>query len=203
MALSMLYYVLAKDVYADSGDTSHVVSSMHLIDDIAYKKENYHALIEIPAGTRAKWEVNDKTGKLEWKLKKGKPRLVSFLGYPGNYGFIPQTVSGDGSPLDVIVLDSSVERGVVQNIKILGRIKLLDKGIRDDKIIAVPFSGAFKEVDTLKEMLVKFPGVLEIVHTWFEGYKGSKIQFIGYGGRKKSIRLIEKSHIKWKQKILN
>jgi len=49
-----------------------------------------NAVIEIPAGTNAKWEVDSKTGILSWEIKDGKPRMVKYLGYPGNYGMVPR-----------------------------------------------------------------------------------------------------------------
>lgn len=179
-----------------------LISDIHLVNDVAYKQAEYQALIEVPAGTTAKWEVNHKTGHIEWEFKDGIPRNVKFLGYPGNYGFIPQSIlekkeGGDGDPLDIIVLGPAVKRGSVQEVKILGAIKLLDKGEQDDKIIAIPLTSPFEKVDSLGEMMTKFPGAIEIVRYWFEGYKGGKMHFMGYMKRKKAEALIEKAHISW------
>ncbi len=68
-----------------------------------------NVVVEIPTGTTAKWEVTKPDGKLQWEFKRGKPRVVKYLGYPGNYGMLPRTLlakedGGDGDPLDVIVL---------------------------------------------------------------------------------------------------
>ena len=57
-----------------------------------------------------------------WEFKDGKPRIVKYLGYPGNYGMVPKTLlpenlGGDGDPLDVIVLGPQVERGSVIKCK--------------------------------------------------------------------------------------
>ncbi|MCK5679110.1 MAG: inorganic diphosphatase, partial [Flavobacteriaceae bacterium] len=150
----------------------------------------------------AKWEVNHKTGHIEWEFRNNKPRNVKFLGYPGNYGFIPQTIlekneGGDGDPLDIIVLGPAVNRGSVQEVKILGAIKLLDTGEQDDKIIAVPLNGTFSNVESLGELMVEFPGTIEIVRYWFEGYKGGKMHFMGYMKRKEAQSLIEKAHSSW------
>lgn len=51
-----------------------------------------NVVVEIPAGTNAKYEVNTKTGNLDWEIKKGKPRMVKYLAYPANYGMIPSTL---------------------------------------------------------------------------------------------------------------
>ena len=194
----------AQEINFEKDGKYRLLSNTHLVDGVAYKKDGFQALIEVPAGTTAKWEVNHKTGHLEWEFKNGKPRHVKFLGYPGNYGFIPQSIldkrdGGDGDPLDIIVLGPAVQRGTVQQVRILGGIKLLDKGSTDDKIIAIPVTGPFGKIDSLGEMMMKFPGAIQIVRYWFEGYKGSKIQFMGYMTRKKAEALIEKSHASWRK----
>ncbi len=201
--ISVLFITFIGSAYSDetkqnAGELYLIVSNTHLIDDISYKeKEAYIAVIEVPAGTSAKWEVNHETGNLEWEFKNGKPRYVQFLGYPGNYGYIPQTKMDDGDSLDIIVLDSAVKSGTIQKVKVIGVLALKDKNIRDDKILAVPFAGPFAKIDGLCEMMVKFPGVIEIVKVWFQGYKGDKIQFVGYKKKKQAYKLIEAAHNKW------
>ena len=176
-----------------------MLSNKHLINDVEYKRGNiYQILVEIPTGSRQKWEVGHKSGHIEWEFKNGKPREVKFLGYPGNYGFIPQTLSGDGDALDIIVLSESAKRGDILKVKVIGMLKLLDKGEHDNKVIAVTDDGAFKKINTLKKMLLKKPNVIPIIRSWFEGYKDpGKMVFIGYGSRKKTIEYIEESHINW------
>ena len=179
-----------------------IKSKLHLINDIQYKNHYYNAVIEVPAGTTAKWEVNKKSGHLEWEFKKGKPRKVKYLGYPGNYGFIPQTLSDDNDALDVIVLGESKPRGKVQSVKIIGALKLLDKGKGDHKILAVPLEKPFNKIDSIGEMVRKFPGVIHIVRLWFEGYKDpGKIQFMGYMKQTDAVELVEESHKNWKETL--
>ena len=64
-------------------------------------QDGVNVVVEIPAGTNAKWEVDKTDGALRWEFRDGKPRVVDFLGYPGNYGMIPRTLlpkeeGGDG-----------------------------------------------------------------------------------------------------------
>ncbi len=180
-------------------DKYTMLSNIHLINDVNYKDgDAYQILVEIPAGSRQKWEVGHKSGNIEWEFRHGKPREVKFLGYPGNYGFIPQTLSGDGDALDIIVLSESAHRGDILKVKVIGMLKLLDKGEQDNKVIAVTTNGTFKKIDTLKKMLLKHPHVIPIVRQWFEGYKDpGKIVFMGYGSKKKTIEYIEESHVNW------
>ncbi len=197
LLLSVLSF--AKEIKYKMDGNYIMVSNVHLINDIDYKKEGlYQALIEIPTGTREKWEVDHKSGNIKWEFRHGKPRKVKFLGYPGNYGFIPQTRSGDGDPLDIIVLSKSTKRGDILKVKVIGMLKLLDKGEQDNKIIAVTTNGVFRKIDSLKEMLIKKPNVIPIIRAWFEGYKDpGKIVFMGYESKKKTIKYIEESHLKW------
>ena len=176
-----------------------IVSNIHLINSIRYKKnDRYQAVIEIPTGSRQKWEVNHKSGNIEWEFKNNRPREVKFLGYPGNYGFVPQTRSGDGDPLDIIVLSESAKIGDILEVVVLGLLKLEDSGEEDTKIIAITKNSPFKDIKTLKEMLIKYPNIIPIVKEWFEGYKGpGYMLFKGYADKKEAINHIEKAHKKW------
>ncbi|NOR54965.1 MAG: inorganic diphosphatase [Sulfurovum sp.] len=200
--LAFLSILSAQEIVLKPAGEYKILSNVHLVNGVSYKKPDYQALIEIPAGTTAKWEVNHETGHLEWEFKNKKPRNVKFLGYPGNYGFIPQTIlekneGGDGDPLDIIVLGSAVDRGSIQAVKVLGALKLLDSGEQDDKIIAVPMNGPFSKVESLGELMTEFPGTVEIIRYWFTGYKGGEMHFMGYMKRKEAEVLIEKAHESW------
>ena len=87
--------------------------------------------IEIPAGTKQKWEFNDETGEMEKDYKDGKERIIQFLPYPGNYGFIPETLAVDGDPIDVIDLDEAGERGDLKEVRIIGALDFKDKKEED------------------------------------------------------------------------
>lgn len=136
-----------------------------------------NVVVEIPAGTTAKWEVRKSDGVLEWEIRDGKPRVVDFLGYPGNYGMIPRTLlpkseGGDGDPLDVLILGDALPRGAVAPVKVIGMLSMTDGGDRDDKLIAVPLSGAFADVSSMAGLEARYPNLLPILTLWFEGYKG-------------------------------
>ena len=156
-------------------------------------------VIEIPAGTIDKWELNKSSGQLEWEIVNGKPRKVNYLGYPGNYGFIPQTLlskeqGGDGDPLDVLILGPAVERGSIQKCKIIGVLKLTDHTENDDKIIAVSQNSEMYMVNDILEMENEFNGVLDIVEIWFKNYKGQRLlKSKGYRGKAQAISIINKA----------
>jgi inorganic pyrophosphatase len=156
-------------------------------------------VVEIPTGSTQKWEVDKSDGNLKRELKKGTPRIVNYLGYPGNYGMVPRTLlaeknGGDGDPLDVLVLGPAVPRGSIIEVRIIGLLKMSDKGKQDDKLIAVMKGDVFDSVDTIKQLDKKFPGVSSIVDTWFSSYKGQKkIETQGYSGRKHARRVLDQA----------
>lgn len=158
---------------------------------------NMNVVVEIPTGTHEKWEVDKATGHLKWEFKKGKPRVVSYLGYPGNYGMIPGTLlpkelGGDGDPLDVIVIGRAVPRGSVVAVRPIGVLKLLDKGEQDDKIIAVLPNSPLGVISDIEELNRKFKGVTDILETWFSHYKGpGKIESKGFAGVADAHHIIE------------
>ncbi|QEW07904.1 inorganic diphosphatase [Nitrincola iocasae] len=137
------------------------------------------AVIEIPTGTSAKWEMSkEDPNAVYWEYKKGKPRVVNYLGYPGNYGAIPGTalpkeLGGDGDPLDVIVLGQAVPRGEVIDVRVIGVLKMLDDGEQDDKLIAVMTQDSpFAHIESIEQLDAEFAGVSQIVDLWFANYKG-------------------------------
>ena len=166
-------------------------SPVHLVDGInpVIEKNIIRTVIEIPAGSNQKWEVEKLTGNLKWEFQNNNPRTVKYLAYPANYGLVPMTIlskenGGDGDPLDILVLGPAVPRGSVVEAKIIGVLRLLDKGQQDDKLIAVMAGTQFYEVDTIKDLERKYPGVTTIIDTWFANYKGEgKVEVLGYSGR--------------------
>jgi inorganic pyrophosphatase len=157
--------------------------------------------IEIPAGTKQKWEFNDETGEMEKDYKDGKERIIQFLPYPGNYGFIPETLAGDGDPIDVIDLDESDERGELKEVRIIGALDFKDNKEEDIKFIGASPNGTFGHIQSIEQLLLEKPAVLEILKSWFLNYKKpGKMVFYGYISRDESVRLIDSARTKWKTK---
>jgi inorganic pyrophosphatase len=160
-------------------------------------KGNINVVVEIPAGTNAKWEVDKTTGQLKWEFKEGKPRVVSYLGYPGNYGMVPGTLllkelGGDGDPLDVIVIGPAVPRGSVIQARPIGVLKMLDDGEQDDKIIALLLESPLDKISTIKELEREYQGITNIIEIWFSNYKGpGEVQSKGFGDVAESRNVIE------------
>ncbi|MFY0591130.1 inorganic diphosphatase [Roseivirga sp.] len=158
-----------------------------------------NVVIEIPAGTVEKWEVSKPSGTMIQDEENGKPRVINYLGYPANYGMVPQTllpkaVGGDGDPLDVLVLGEPIERGKVVETKIIGGLKLLDNGETDDKLIGIQIGSLLSHINSIGELEKEYGGMLEIVNIWFSNYKGKgKLESSGFYGAEESRIILEQS----------
>ena len=140
-----------------------------------------NVVIEIPTGTDAKWEVEKESGQIAWEYRDGEPRVVQYIGYPGNYGMVPRTLAGDGDTIDALVLGAPIARGEIVEARIIGVLEMIDEGEQDDKLIAVTTESHFGRVNNMEELDRHFQGVSTIIETWFENYKGSdfNVEIIG------------------------
>lgn len=124
-----------------------------------------HAIIEIPKGSKNKYELDKKSG-----LIKVDRVLYSSLHYPVNYGFIPQTYCDDGDPLDILVFGQEpVYPLSIMQAKPIGYMKMEDQGQEDDKIIAVHVNDpSFSQYDSITELP---PHNLKELKKFFQDYK--------------------------------
>ncbi|HMU46500.1 MAG TPA: inorganic diphosphatase [Chitinophagaceae bacterium] len=124
-----------------------------------------NALIEIPQGSRSKYEVDKNTGLL--KLDRV---IYSSFHYPVNYGFIPQTLGKDNDPLDILVICSqSIQAMCLVEANVIGNMQMIDQGQMDDKIIAVASKDpSVNHITRIEELPQHF--LLEL-RNFFEQYK--------------------------------
>jgi inorganic pyrophosphatase len=161
-----------------------------------------NVVVEIPAGTQAKWEVNatlpdgskPTDGKLRWEFKNGEPRVVDYLSYPANYGLIPGTCSGDGDALDIILIGDALPRGAIIKARHIGVLRMLDNSEQDDKLIGVYPGSHFYTLQDLEELNQHYPGVTDILAIWFCNYKGSAvIKLQSWGNRQIADEILKSS----------
>lgn len=107
----------------------------HSISPKRINAEDFVAVIEIPKGSKIKYELDKETGLI--KLDR---ILHTSTHYPANYGLIPRTYADDEDPLDVLLLCSeTLSPMTLVRCYPIGVIRMLDSGRHDDKIIAIPF----------------------------------------------------------------
>lgn len=113
-----------------------MINIWHDIDPARIHPEDFIAVIEIPKGSKKKYEMDKECGLIILDRV-----LHTSTHYPANYGFIPRTYGDDNDPLDVLVLCSeSLDPLTLVRVYPIGYISMLDNGKNDEKIIAIPFS---------------------------------------------------------------
>ena len=124
-----------------------------------------NAVIEIPQGSRAKYEIDKESGVL--KLDR---IIYSSFYYPCNYGFIPQTYGDDKDPLDILVITSQpVQAMCLMEAKVIGVMQMIDSGDADDKIIAVAANDpSVRHYNNIEEIPQHF---FDELRHFFEEYK--------------------------------
>jgi len=137
----------------------------HDVDPGADAPETVTAIIEVPKGSKTKYELDKTNG-----LIRVDRILFSSAHYPANYGFIPRTYCEDRDPLDVLVLgQESVVPLTIMNAKPIGVMKMLDQGEADDKIVAVhandPEYSFYESIEQLP------PHRAVEIRSFFEDYK--------------------------------
>lgn len=159
-------------------------------------------VIEIPAGTNKKIEYNLGSKTFEIDQRDGIDRVISFLPYPANYGFIPSTLSdrslgGDGDALDILLISEALPTGTIVEVIPIGMLKLLDNGEYDYKIICVPYDPEKRIIDvtTYAQFLKRYSKAKDIIASWFLHYDtgGDALMSEGWGDEKEALKEINKS----------
>ena len=149
--------------------------------------EDLNVVIEIPSGSKCKYELEKISGTI------CVDRIVaSAVYYPGNYGFIPQTMAEDGDPLDALVLSQvSFHPGIMVRVRPIGLMRMTDDGEPDDKVLCVPLRDPkFREVFTTDDLPTN---VIEEIEEFFRVYKNLEEQQIvlkGVDTREHALSLI-------------
>ncbi len=168
----------------------------YISDFETYNNDNsVNVVVEIAAGSSKKKTVSPDGFNIVQEYKSGSERVINYLPYPFNYGFLPKTLEsfksgGDGDALDVILIGRSVEEGSIVKSKVIGIIYMIDKNEIDNKILATTFDKTFESVNSINDLKKNFPGIIEIVQIWLENYKGGFIEITNIQGRKNANNYI-------------
>ncbi|MBB5753106.1 inorganic diphosphatase [Prosthecomicrobium pneumaticum] len=164
------------------------------IDAIPIGKNPPHDLnviIEVPVGGEPiKYELDKEAGALYVDRF-----LYTPMRYPGNYGFVPHTLCGDGDPLDVLVANQrAIVPGAVMNCRPVGVLKMRDEGGEDEKIIAVPSTKLTRRYERIASVHDLPDITLKQIEHFFSHYKdlesGKWVEIIGWGDKDEAERLI-------------
>lgn len=149
---------------------------------------DFICVIEIPKGSKNKYELDKETGYIILDRI-----LYTSTHYPANYGFIPRTYGDDGDPLDVLLLCSEpvVPLTLVRAYPI-GVISMLDGGKKDEKIIAVPFNdpnyNCYQDISELPSHVIE---EMEHFFTVYKALENKTTAINEKGNREEAIRVIE------------
>ena len=163
--------------------------------------KDLNVLIEIPlGGVPVKYEIDKASGALFVDRF-----LHTAMFYPGNYGFIPHTLSGDGDPCDVLVANTrAVLPGAIISARPVGVMVMQDEGGEDEKIIAVPSRHLTKRYDRV-ENYTDLPEItIQQIQHFFEHYKdleaGKWVKVLGWEGPDAARNEILTGIENWKKK---
>ena len=153
-----------------------------------------NVIIEVPVGGEPiKYEMDKASGALFVDRF-----LYTSMRYPGNYGFVPHTLSDDGDPIDVLVANTRViTAGAVVNCRPIGVLMMRDEAGGDEKIIAVPSTALTRRYENVADVSDLPQITLDQIAHFFEHYKdlegGKWVEVDGWGNAADAKRLITES----------
>ena len=161
--------------------------------------EQVTAVIEIPRGSRNKYELDKDSG-----LFKLDRVLYSAVHYPGDYGFVPRTLHEDGDPLDVLVrINEPTFPGCQIDVRPIGVLRMLDLGEPDDKILAVPVNDPLhREYFDIADMPQHFLREVEHFFAIYKDLEGKRVQVLGWEKSEVAMRVIADSITRYEEAYL-
>lgn len=162
------------------------------ISDERINEDNFLAFIEIPKGSKNKYEMDKETGLI--RLDRV---LSTSVQYPANYGFIPRTLAEDKDPLDVLVLcQETLPASCLVEARPIGVMEMIDDGKVDEKIIAVAVKdmvySSYKDIKDLPEHII-----LEIEHFFniYKTFEDKVTKINGFKSAKEAMLAIRKAKV--------
>jgi inorganic pyrophosphatase len=156
--------------------------------------EIVNVIIEIRRGERNKYEMDKDTGMIT--LDRVTPVA---MGYPADYGYVPNTLCEDGDPLDaLLIIDESVPHGVVVPARPVGVLRMIDGGEGDEKLICVAADDITKDhIKTVDDLGANYKQIVEHYYThykdWKNDWKGAEVSFNGWGDAAAAKQVVTES----------
>lgn len=167
------------------------------MSDVSYgdkSPDEVNLIIEIRRGERNKYEFDKDTGRLFLDRVNG-----TVMGYPADYGYVPDTLCEDGDPLDgLLVIDESVPHGAVVPARPIGVLYFEDEGEMDEKLICVPADDVSKtHLQDLDDLGSNFQKVIEHFYghykDWKNDWQGVEGNLVRWGGADDAKQVIRDS----------
>lgn len=156
-------------------------------------------LVEIPKGSCNKYEMDEDTGLIRLDRNLSTSNV-----YPGDYGFIPGTLSDDGDPLDVLIaVNEPTFPGCLIDARVIGVFYMVDDGKGDEKIIAVPNRDPhFAEIHDLESMPAHFKRHVEHFFMTYKDLEGGETENRGWGDREAAEKIVVEALGSYAEKAL-
>jgi inorganic pyrophosphatase len=161
--------------------------------------DDVNVVVEVPIGGEPiKYEMDKAAGTLFVDRF-----LYTPMRYPGNYGFIPHTLSDDGDPIDVLVANTRpIVPGAVINVRPIGVLLMEDDGGGDEKIIAVPSPKLTPRYADMRNYVDLQQSTIDRIQHFFQHYKdlepGKWVKLLGWGDAAEARRLIDEAIVRAK-----
>lgn len=156
-----------------------------------------NALIEIPLGSKNKYEINEKTGRIHLDRV-----LYSAMSYPAEYGIIENTLAPDGDPLDILVIASEPTfPGCIVPVRVLGYLATKDQGKEDYKLISVV--ACDPRYDNIRRLEDVSDFVLKEISNFFQNYKvlqGLVVEVGEYHGLEETLEIIKQCRQRYQER---
>lgn len=166
------------------------------MQSISYGKDAPKAInviIEIQKGSVNKYELDKASGMLMLDRVNG----TASMGYPADYGYVPDTLCEDGDPLDaMIIIDESVPHGVVVPARPVGVLYMIDDGEADEKLICVASDDVTKShITSVADLGPNFKPMIEHFYSqykaWKKDWQGTSVSFNGWGDVEQAEAVIQ------------
>jgi len=157
-----------------------------------------NTIIEIPKGRRSKFEIDKKTG-----IMRLDRYLYSSSHYPGDYGFIPQTLAEDGDPLDVLVMvNEPTFSGCLIETHVVALFRMSEAGVNDYKVLGVPNTDPlYEHIRDLQDVPNHFLREVEHFFATYKQLEGAEIETAGWAPAADAIREVSLSVDRYVQQL--
>jgi inorganic pyrophosphatase len=157
-------------------------------------------VVEIPKGRRNKFELDKETGLI--KLDR---YLYSSSVYPGDYGFIPQTLAEDSDPLDILVMvNEPTFSGCLIEARVVGMFRMKDKGANDYKVLGVPNADPlFEHIRKLEDVPPHFLREVEHFFATYKQLEGVHTESLGWDSSEEATREVRSSVERFRESLGN